>query len=355
MSVADFLTPLELVGKLGPLTKGTKGTADAWRSRSGSLIEFTQPTRVEPIVLLDQRAMAVPFVHDVMQTLSSVFTAYYLQALSLSVNVNGVDTIKELDRLNPKRDPVGNFLGAVDSTLGVEEYKLPREFGSVSVENKDMKKAVEEASNLSVGKMIEVKVGHEKDSAVIPVMVRLIVAGMAPKTLVHTLAVDNGERSLKERWHAWRAGQLEFVRDIILCQDLLKKHRNNLIKDPSGYYSEAVGRSRSNQFAATLSDRGSAATASGMFVITEKTKMELEAQIGGKLDDFKTREALFEKTFGMILVVIDPEWEQAVFYHQSIDTPTELSARDLKQANRGSGPDVFEILKAYQLGQSPSI
>lgn len=357
---AGFLTPLEAVG----LIKNASGRkeqsgADLWRSRSGSLIEFTQPTRVEPTVLIDQRAMALPYAPDIMHSLNSIFTGYYLQAVALSVNVNGVDTIKELDRLNPRRDPVGNFIGSIDESIGFESrhLELPRNFGEVSLENmRDNRKAIEEATDLSVGKMIEVKVGHKQDSAVIPVNIRLIVAGMAPKTMVHTLAVGQGvERSVKERWHMWRAGQLEFVRDLILCQDLLQKHRKDLIDDPSGYYRDATSKNRKNQASSVTSGRTSVATASSMFVMTEKTKTELEAQVGGKIEDFKTRERIFKETFGMIMVVVDPEWEQVTFYHQSLDQPTELSVRDIKSANRGSGPDVFEILKAYQLGQSPSI
>lgn len=355
----DFLTPLEAVGLV---KKNAKSLAE---QRSKSLVEFTKAARVEPIVLMDQRAMALPYVTDVMESLSSIFSGYYLQAMALSVDsVDGVDTVKALDKLNPRRDPVGTWYGAMQDVdlnsldaVSVESnaYELPRQFGNVSNEARSNREAIEEASNLSVGKLLEVKVGHSKNSAIIPVMVRLIVAGMSPKTMVHTLAVGQTPRSAKERWHAWRAGQIEFVRDLLLCQDLMRKHRKDLLEDPSGYYAAATSRDRKNQLAALGSGNASVATASAMFVITEQTRIELESAIGGKLDDFKTREKVFEETYGMIMVVIDPEWEQVTIYHQSIDTPTELSVRDIKQANGGSGPDVFEILKAYQLGQSPSI
>lgn len=356
VGLKDILTPLEAVG----LFRSNLRSVEEHR-RSSSLIEFTRSARVEPTVLVDQRTMGLPYIGDVMQSLSSIFTGYYLQAMALSVDINGVETIRQLDRLNPRRDPAGAWLGALatESAVSIESgaYELPLPQHEPSMENRlgDNRKAVEQANNLSVGKLIEVKVGHDNNSAIIPVTVRLIVGGMAPDTFVHTLAVGGGERSVKERWHAWRAGQLTFVRDLILCQDLIAQHRKDLIKDPTGYYQQATARNRKNQIAAIGNVAPSIATASSMYVMSDKTASELESQIGGKLSDFRVREKLFKATYGMIAVVIDPEWEQITFYHQSIDTPTELSVRDIKNANRGSGPDVFEILKAFQLGQAPSI
>ena len=57
----------------------------------------------------------------------------------------------------------------------------------------------------------------------------------------------------------------------------------------------------------------------------------------------------------MILCVVDPEWEQVTFNHRSISIPSEMSVKELSVSNKGKGPDVAEILKAYQLGNSPAI
>ena len=56
----------------------------------------------------------------------------------------------------------------------------------------------------------------------------------------------------------------------------------------------------------------------------------------------------------MIMVVIDPDWDHVTFYHRSIELPTELSVKELQATNKSKGPDVAEILKAYQMGNSPS-
>lgn len=355
------MAALELVGRLPDLMRG---------ATSGSLIEYTKPTRVEPIVLLDQRAMHLPYASDIMQSLSSIFSGYYLQAVAISVNVGSVETLKLLDKLNPRRDPVGNFIGEVSSMVSKESYThaLPRPDRTVGLEayglenlrggnsfGRDAAKLVQEATNLSVGKLLEVQIESDGQKATFPIAVRLIVSGIAPDSLVHSLAIGSKDNSIKERFHQWRAGQLHFIRDLVFCQDLIDDHRNNLLKDRSNFYAETLKRRNKNRLSAILSRSPSVATASSIFVLTEETRKELESQIGGRLRDFKTREKIFKETYGMLMVVVDTEWEQVTIYHRSLDTPTELSVKDLKVTNRGTGPDVMEILRAYQLGNSPSI
>lgn len=68
-----------------------------------SLINVAGNARVEPITMVDQRLMATPYLSDVLQSLVSQFSAYYLQAVSLHMNVGSVNTIQLLDQLNPNR------------------------------------------------------------------------------------------------------------------------------------------------------------------------------------------------------------------------------------------------------------
>ena len=82
---AGEMAALELVARLPQIMNGAK---------NDSLIEYTKTTRVEPIVLMDQRAMHLHYAGDVMQSLSSIFSGYYLQAVAISVNVGKVDVIK---------------------------------------------------------------------------------------------------------------------------------------------------------------------------------------------------------------------------------------------------------------------
>jgi len=97
----------------------------------------------------------------------------------------------------------------------------------------------------------------------------------------------------------------------------------------------------------------SVGTASSIIVLTEQTRQELERKIGSPLSDYKTRQGIFINTFSILIAVVDPEWEEITIYHRGIEMPTKLKATQLTAANKGNGPDVAEILKAYQLGSAP--
>ncbi len=366
MSKNNIETALELVGKLPELARAAKG---------GSLIEYTQATRVEPIVLMDEKVSNLSMMPDVMQTLTSIFAGYYLQAVALSVNVGSVNVLSLLDSLNPDRDPW--FSGAEAAKgwameqLSSYEYGLPlpgeavglEHFGIESkseskyskdaVTNKDSLQVVRTPSNLAVGKLIEVNIESNGQKATFPISIRMIPVMAKSVDMVRTMSIGSTDISFMGRIHAWRSGQIEFVKDLILCQDLITDHKKGLIKDDGGIYTQTMKRKNKNRLSALFSKTISVSTASNILIISESTKKELERQINGKLKHFKTREKMFSDTYTMLLVVIDPDWEGITIYHRSIETETEVTASDMKQMGK-KDVDVGEILKAYTLGNAPS-
>ena len=89
--------------------------------------------------------------------------------------------------------------------------------------------------------------------------------------------------------------------------------------------------------------------------MSQSSAKELEREVGGRLKDFRTREKIFKNTYAMLMAVVDPSWDHVTFYHRSIELATDMSVKELQVSNKNKGPDVGEILKAYQLGNSPSI
>lgn len=387
MSSLSNVTGLSFAQKLPGLLRSAK---------AGSLIEYTQPTRVEPIVLVDQRMGAIPYTTDIMQSLVSLFGGYYLQAVAISVNVGRVDVIKLLDALNPKRGVYNNAVNFVaanmedgrcftfrlpmpGATLGLEAFfdedhmlpqiskpsmesvydlfdpDTPSSGSNTSERDSGNIKNLTEAANLSVGKLLEVRVDSDGKNATFLIQLRAIANTIPSDGLVNILGLGSIDTGAKERYWGWKSGQLSFIKDIVFCQDVIDDHKRTLMKDRSGSYSEILRRRRDNSVSALMSGNPSVATASSMVVMTKATAKELERKIGGKLNDFEVREKVFRNTYTMIMVVVDPEWDTVTFYHRSIELHTELTAKEIQTANKGKGPDVAEILKAYQLGTNPTI
>jgi len=358
------VTLLTAVGKIPDMFRA---------ARSGSLVEYTKMTRVEPVVLVGTDAVAIPYIEDVMHSITSIIAGYYLQAVALSVNIGKVDVVRLLERLNPSRDPAevaGMVIG--DVMMDMQSFGLRLPFPNepkMSLEatvdddgkiqqnatfGRDTRLTAQNVTNLSVGMLLEVNIESDGSHGTIPVSVRLIVSATNNDSLVHIMSSAEKDISVKERYHAWRAGQLEFIRDLILCNDLVDDHRRTLMNDKSGTYARILERRNKNRLAAFISGEPSVAQASTVIVMTAQTASALESQIGGPLTNYKVRQRIFENTYLMLMVVIDPRWDTVTFYHRGIANGSELSAKALKSAGGKNGPDVAEILKAYQMGHAPT-
>ena len=214
---------------------------------------------------------------------------------------------------------------------------------------------VNENNNLGVGKILEVSLTNRGETLSIPVTLTLAVSTTDTQSMIHILGMWNRNYKFKERWHGLRSGELKFWREFVLMRDIIEKQRKALIRDKSGYLATMMAQSAKNTVAAAVSGSASVATASSTIMISAETARRCELEGGFQLDDPRSRQRLFEATFAMLLFVVDTEWEMVKIYHRGIDQPTRLTIKELKSAGKGSGPDIAEILKAYQLGRAPGV
>lgn len=394
--------------------------------KSDSLVRYTQTTRVEPITMIDQRAQHLAYLPDVLQSLLTLFGAYYLQAASLQVNVGKINVGKFLNPLNPDRPFMESYQQSLEAlrpqapaagrdfrfalpnanrpsveslpmrlrasleatvpqgwreaietgsaVAGPEAHaraehalnfvdnptdKKPEEEKKKSTSfdiGTDLNKDIKEAANLAVGRLYTVEISDDGHKASIPVLVRLLTNMVPSALLVHILSDGSRVRSssMKERWYAYKSGELKFWRDLVFCADLIDEHKKALLADDKGVYAAILARRAANKAAGVVSMEPSVGTASNLLVITRDTLREIEREIGGKFDRFEVRQKLFETTYLMIVAVIDPSFDHVTFYHRGIAQPSEMSVRDLKTAAKGGGPDVSELLKAFISGQAPA-
>lgn len=373
-----------------------------------SLIEYTKLTRVEPLVLFDESLRLQPYIPDVFQSLVNIFSGYYLQAVAITCNVGNVEVKKLLGKLNPNRQRddfekaafasefvdivkskmpsnesfdnilTQRYLEGINSHISKEEItdeeeeaktradwnrKAQREIREKEIHNRTTigigRNSIDELNtnvNLSAGKTISVEIENNGSRATIPVNVRLIVKEVNPNALVNFLTVIKSDRSVKARFKKWRSGEIEFFKDLVLCQDIIDEEKNAHFTDKEGIFRNlrARNRGKSSKLVDLAMGDVNVATASSIIVMSKETAKKVEVELGGKLDNYRARENLFKLTFTMIMVVIDTQWDKVVIYHRSIDEPSILSVKDFKTRSRDTGPDINEILMAYRAGSAPT-
>ncbi len=335
-------------------------------SADNSLVSATAVARVEPLCIVDADVINVEYLPDTLNVLQNIFSGYYLQALQLLTNLGSINVSKTLGRLSPSRTGgLESYSNIEAPNLGMEayKYKLPSydvnhamEANDKTNQFSDITKNAFTDTSIITGKMYNVTIKDGENEATVPVAIKLLVNSIPSNVMTNLMSLQNRvDYDFIERYHAWKAGRIQFVRDLILCKDLIDKHRNTLIKDPTGVYSEIVNRQNKNLKSGLINQSPSLATSSNLAIISSDTAEAIEQKLDGSLDNFKTRHAIFQTTNLMILVVIDKSWEQITFYHRGINAFTKVSVKDLKSASKKDGGDVNSILKAFIEGKAPTI
>ena len=221
---------------------------------------------------------------------------------------------------------------------------------------KDVGRTMTELANLSVGKAYEINITDGKNTIPVQINIRLIASCLPTANLVHILATGSDDNSFKERWHGWKSGQLGFWKDLVLCNDLIDKHRSDLLKDSTGTLTNIGRTNLGNTVSSLISGSPTIASSTNMVVITKDTAERLELLLEGKLAKFDVRQRMMKKIALMIMAVVDEvDYNTVTFYHRNIAIPTTVRIKDLKNSAKGSGPDIGEILKSLMSGHAISL
>jgi hypothetical protein len=222
--------------------------------------------------------------------------------------------------------------------------------------DKDAVKTIYEATNLSVGKIINVTVRENEQNACVKVGIRLMANVLPSSGVVHLMTVKGAQEvDSKERYHAWRSGNIRGIQDLIFCSDIIKKHRNAIINDKSGVLSNITKRSNDSIKAGLYNKNPSLAIASNMLVVSSTTVDDAALELGGDFSKMKIRNLVFEGTNLMIIAVIEKGWDRVTFYFNGINESASVSYNELKTYGKDKGTDIAEILKMFMSGGAPNL
>lgn len=239
-----------------------------------------------------------------------------------------------------------------DDINGVNKDGKPTNEKASALSSGDTK----ELTHLAVGKILNVTFNEGNNSLTVPVAVRLMTSLMLPNALVRLLNFGSRERdlTLKERWHAYKSGKIEFWRDFILAKDLKKQRVNDIVADKDRIYQKIQARLLDNAAAGAMSANPSLANMSNIIVINKPTLQELESVLGGKFSNFNLRERVFNNTGIMLFAVVDNDSQRVKIYHQSIEECTDVSFNEI---NRGSkkDSDITDLLNVFLQGGAPRL
>ena len=362
---------------------GYKGTV----GEPVSLADISKIARVEPITLISSNLTGTKELYNILHGVLNIYAGFYLQAVHiLSAQLSDVRILKILDQTNPDRD-IKTLLTAGYTayeshnvnikTLSLEncKYKLPMlksdiksDYALESVEE-DIDGHLGSAINKletfeklgsAVGKVMEVKFtvrqndSRISDEITIPIVVKLDNMIIPAEVIDRILTSNADEIRLGSRFKDAISGRINFIKDFILCSDLIKSQKKTMIKDPTGYYNQLLKRINNSRIYSALSGNVSLAGVSSIVVISEEDENQIQKEIGGKLTNEHTREIIFDNTSAMCIVVVDKEWERVSIYIKDIDGFSQNSFDAFKSMSDKGNNNIADIIKAFSLNNAPS-
>jgi len=392
-------TLLEVIRDSLIVYKGTVGTPMA-------ITDIGKIARIEPITVIDKDLIGISELNDILHGILNLYTAFYLQAVSiLSADLQDVRILKILDKTNPDRDlktvltsgytSFESYTNHPPVTLSLEscKYKLPTYTAKNSIYSKEdiddwpgklvnqqleydnpgkdsiTLQKVDYLDKLptAVGKVIEVKFSfnskssnkEEKSSSsntmVIPVVVRLDTMLMPSDVLKPILTANEDEIRFSSRFADAIRGRISFIKDFILCSDLIKAQKKTMMKDPTGIYTQILKRINASRAYSALTGNISMAAISSIFVISASTEKAIKEKIGGDLTNKLTRKIVFDNISAMCIAVVDEEWEMVSIYIRDMDSYSQNSFKDFKViSDKASANQITDLLKAFSIGQAPT-
>lgn len=365
----------------------------------GSIIEYSSPTRNVVLTTLEDKLTHHDVTADILKFCTNLYVGYYLQAVSLMNNIGNVNVRRVLDRLNTKRDVVGNAKDKAEEWIAIESfcqyptfikqypvtffgdrnrYSLEDKMQNIkdalngndgshhsgsdrrgdkagSLANQDTQKILNDVPNLAQGKIFEVVIENEGKRAVIPAMVQLNPIACNREMFVAMYAQANQNNTMVNRFRRWLDGELTTIGDMLFCNDIIAERARLLKQDKHGITKQLEAKRRSNRLSALITQKTSLATASTISVISKESIQAIELAVGGKIDNAKVRDDIFARSGLIMLIVVDEMYEMVTMYHRGQNHKMELTFSECKTAAKGNGPNVMEILKAFQAGQVPNI
>lgn len=375
-------TFLEILRNVIVTYKGTVG-------EPMSLADISKIARVEPITLISSNLTGTKELYNILHGVLNIYTAFYLQAVHiLSAQLTDVRILKILDKTNPDRDIrtllTSGYTAYENLKINIEtlsfkncKYRLPmlqsdnnKDITLESIFDEDSENQLTssiqkletfEKLGTAVGKVVEVKFtvrgvdSKNSDEVSIPIVIKLDNMIIPADVIDQILTVNADEITLGSRFKDAISGRIRFIKDFLLCSDLIKNQKKTMIKDPTNYYNQLLKRINNSRLYSALSGNISLAAISSVIVISEEDESYIQKQIGGKLTNLNTRNIIFNNSSAMMIVVVNKDWERVDIYVKDIDGFSQNSFDAFKSmTDKSNGIQIQDLLKSFQMGNAPS-
>ena len=394
-AIAGVAGAVGAAGAAGTLSELLSACKDGARSygqlkndMTSSLTAYTKQTNIMSRLYIEDTILRDDICPPLVGVLNQLYVSYVMAALNMdtlcangrtvremveAVGTENYDIIKEIfDKFGSNSYNFSNEDEVVKLDNDVQRLPVGRLIelsmvGAVPVSEKETEVNNVEADSSNalgrngqvVGKTVDVKLTTSQQTYQFKayLYVQLVPYVLQPNVAEGYISA-NFNPPLRSRWQKFRAGEISFWNDFVFTRDLIKQQEKILKADKSGIITEMMMKNRSKLWkwvSGLFMSTPSHNIANSIMIISKETFTRACNNSGLKFDNFTQRQRYFNKTWSMIICVVDPMYNTVEMYFNGLDAKGTYTF-DMINKVGVKGKDSFdlkEIMGAFSQGLSP--
>lgn len=357
---------------------------------SMSLTQFTRRSTINSRVFIEKQLAGEEILAPVMLNIMNLYTGLILTAVNMNRYITGSRKVRDAMSIVATEgfDAMPQYSGDLLNKflLGNQDtFHMPKstkmeivrsdgtsfedgEYGEATTYGAGSGSKVLDTepknANLPSGRVIEVNFGANGTKAgdapsgnfTINLFLQLLPT-FIPTDVAEQFIALNFSPSIKQRWMQVSAGEISFINDLILGQDMRKRRRKALKNDKSGALKDMIERQEnalSNSWLKLLMIRPERQNIANTILIFEKRTFDKACSRSGlKFSDYNQRQKFFNKTFAMMCCTIDPMYNKIETFYHGLNAVSQFTFDQCKRNARTDNVDLQAVMKAYSQGMAP--
>lgn len=347
-------------------------------STSMSLFQYTRRSIINSRVYIDHTLAEEDILTPTLQNILNLYTGLILTAMNMNQYIQGTKKVRDSMSVvatesfqeampasklmqsyffSSKTDDIAfDTLNPFVDRSTTEAAENSAGYSGSKTNNKDMSQGMDVP--LPSGRIIQIDFNNGGHGTTFTVNLLLnLQPRFIPVEVIKEFVTVNFKPSLHQRWLQMTAGEIKFISDFLLGNDLRRQRLKALKKDKTGALQQMIDRkenSLSNYWLKLLQVAPEKQNIANTILIYEKRTFDRACTDSGV--NFKTygsRQKFFNNTMSMMVVVIDTMYNKVTMYYHGIADPSIFTFEQMKKNAKTEATDILAMMKNYAQGMAP--
>ena len=334
-----------------------------------SLTQYVRRSIISSRVFVENNLAGEEILVPLMLNLMNLYAGFVVTAMGMNQYISNTQRVRDIMsvvatedfKIKPtdtKTEMKAYFAIQDDIDDVLSTPKIQNDFGDTSAAIDHRLDATEPRpeSTLPSGRIVKVDfaVGQCKFSVNMLLQLQPI---FIPSDVAKAFISINFTPSIRQRWMQVSAGEISFFNDLILGRDLRQQRLKALKDDKDGILQQMLDR-QSNalsnawlKYAQITPERQNIANT---ILIFEKASFDKACNSAGlKITNYSNRQKFFNKTFSLMIVVVDVMYNKVTVYYHGLTDPSVFTFGQLKKNAKVETTDILAMMKNYAQGMAP--